>query len=118
MQSHWSDHVAPGRRGQANPGARRPASGLKATRSLEERGGSMPKLQTFAALVAALAMLVLAGAATAAPVTVNLRVEGSTQTLFDGPITTDAKSLTKDNTGSHPCDGTNRTVNPTPGPTM
>jgi hypothetical protein len=78
----------------------------------------MPKLQTLAALVAALAMLVLAGAATAAPVTVNLRVEGSTQTLFDGPITTDAKSLTKDTTGSHTCDGTNRKVNPTPGPTM
>jgi hypothetical protein len=60
----------------------------------------------------------LPSTAAAAPVTVHLRVEGSAQTLFDGPITTDAKSLTKDGTGSHPCDGTNKSVNPTPGPTM
>jgi hypothetical protein len=78
----------------------------------------MPKLHTLAALVAALAMLVLAATATAAPVTVHLRVEGSTQTLFDGPITTDAKSLTKDASGPHPCDGTNLGANPSPGPTM
>jgi hypothetical protein len=68
--------------------------------------------------VAASATLVLTSTAAAAPVTVHLRVEGSTQTLFDGPITTDAKSLTKDATGSHPCDGTNGGVNATPGPTM
>jgi hypothetical protein len=78
----------------------------------------MPKLHTLAALVAAWAILAFAASATAAPVTVNLRVEGSAQTLFEGPITTDAKSLTKDGTGSHPCDGTNANTNPTPGPTM
>jgi hypothetical protein len=59
-----------------------------------------------------------ASVAHAAPVTVNLRVEGSAQTLYEGPVTTDAKSLTKDSTGSHPCDGTNKGANPTPGPTM
>src|SRR3954452_22519702 len=92
------------RSGKARPGesgSQETCLRPQATRSLEERGGSMPKLQTFAALVAAWATLVLAGPAAAAPVTVNLRVEGSTQTLFDGPITTDAKSLTKDTTGSH-----------------
>jgi hypothetical protein len=78
----------------------------------------MPKLQPLAALLAALVTLVFAAYAAAAPVTVNLRVEGSTQTLFEGPIATDAKSLTKDNSGSHPCDGTNGGINPTPGPTM
>ena len=78
----------------------------------------MPKHQILAALVAASTTFVLAASATAAPVTVNLRVEGSTQTLFEGPITTDAKSLTKDGTGSHPCDGTNANTNPAPGPTM
>ncbi|MBX5469629.1 MAG: hypothetical protein IRZ21_06995 [Thermoleophilaceae bacterium] len=62
--------------------------------------------------------LTAAPAAAAAPVTVNLRVEGLTQTIYEGPVTTDAKQLTKDGTGPHPCDGTNGGANPTPGPTM
>ena len=78
----------------------------------------MPKLHSLAATLAALAVLVTAATALAAPVTVNLRVEGSNSTLFEGPITTDAKTLTKDASGSHPCDGTNMGANPTPGPTM
>ena len=78
----------------------------------------MPKLHSLAALLAALAVLVTAPTALAAPVTVNLRVEGSSQTLFEGPVTTDAKTLTKDGSGPHPCDGTNGGANPTPGPTM
>ena len=68
-----------------------------------------------------LLMLVLALApplALAAPATVHLRVEGSSATLFDGSVTTDAKTLTKDPSGSHPCDGTNGGANPTAGPTM
>lgn len=51
--------------------------------------------------------------ALAAPVTVDLRVEGLTQTLFEGPVTTDGHDI-----DGHPCDGTNGGVNPTPGPTM
>jgi hypothetical protein len=78
----------------------------------------MPKLHSLAALLAASAALAAAVPAFAAPVTVNLRVEGSTHTLFEGPVTTDAKTLTKDSSGSHPCDGTNAGKNPTPGPTM
>jgi hypothetical protein len=78
----------------------------------------MPKLHSLAALLAASATLCVAAPAVAAPVTVNLRVEGSTQTLFEGPITTDAKTLNKDASGSHPCDGTNGGAHPQPGATM
>ncbi len=64
------------------------------------------------------ALCVVAPAAFAAPVTVNLRVEGKTATIFEGPVTTDGKTLTKDASGPHACDGTNGGANPTPGPTM
>ena len=45
------------------------------------------------ALALVLAALAAAPAALAAPVTVNLRVEGKTATTFEGPVTTDAKTL-------------------------
>lgn len=64
------------------------------------------------------ALAVLAPAALAAPATVHLRVEGSSATLFDGTVNTDAKALTKDGSGPHPCDGTNGGANPTAGATM
>ena len=76
----------------------------------------MPTLARLAAVTAATTML-CSGPALAAPVTVNLRVEGASQTLYEGWITTDAKTLKKDNSGPHPCDGTNGNVNPTPGAT-
>lgn len=57
-----------------------------------------------------------ASAAQAAPVTVNLRVEGLSQTTFEGPVTTDAKTIQMD--GQHTCDGTNNGASTTPGPTM
>jgi hypothetical protein len=69
-------------------------------------------------LLMMLALAVIAPAALAAPATVHLRVEGSTATLFDGTVTTAAKTLTKDASGPHQCDGTNGGVNPTPGATM
>jgi hypothetical protein len=71
--------------------------------------------------------LVLAGvlalgattSAPAAPVTVNLRIEGATTTLFEGPVTTDVRQVDgHDGTGPHTCDGTNNNANPTPGPTF
>jgi hypothetical protein len=71
-----------------------------------------------AAVAAVVAVAVLPGAAVAAPVTVNVRIEGASSTIFEGPVTTDGKTLTKDATGPHPCDGTNGGANPTPGPTM
>lgn len=76
----------------------------------------MPKLHLFAATLAASAALAAATPALAAPVTVNLRVEGST-TPFEGPVTTDAKTIDHDGSGPQPCDGTNGGYNPSPGAT-
>lgn len=73
----------------------------------------MPKLHSLAALLAASVLLVFAAAAPAAPVTVNLRAEGSTATPFEGPVTTDVKTVR-----GELCDGTNGGKNPSPGPTM
>jgi hypothetical protein len=60
--------------------------------------------------VAAAITLVCAAPALAGPVTVNLRVEGAAGTLYEGPITTDARMITAPDTssppvvGPHPCD--------------
>jgi hypothetical protein len=58
------------------------------------------------AFCAALLVAVLTSAgAQAAPITVNLRVEGSTATLFEGPVTTEAEEISAPSSGgSHPCD--------------
>ena len=61
----------------------------------------------FGTLGVLLAVAALAApAAQAAPVTVNLRVEGSAGTVFEGPVTTDAKMVTTAAGGTHLCDGT------------
>jgi hypothetical protein len=70
----------------------------------------------FAALVA-VAFVLLCTPAWAAPATVQLRVEGASSTIFEGPVTTDGKTIDKGG-GPHPCDGTNGGANPVPGPTM
>jgi len=60
----------------------------------------------------------LSAVAAAAPVTVNLRIEGKTATLFEGPVTTDVRTIdVGDGGGPRTCDGTNGAANPTPGPT-
>jgi hypothetical protein len=61
----------------------------------------------FGGLAAGLALLVAAPGAIAAPVTVDLRIEGPTRTLFEGPVTTDVRTFrfTGDAT-AHRCDGT------------
>jgi|HubBroStandDraft_3_1064219.scaffolds.fasta_scaffold32836_2 hypothetical protein len=58
------------------------------------------------ALCAALCLAVLGSTdAQAAPITVNLRVEGSSGTLYEGPITTEAEEIsTPSSGGSHSCD--------------
>jgi hypothetical protein len=66
---------------------------------------------------AVLVALLVCATAQAAPVTVNLRVEGSSSTIFEAPVTTDGKQIDKGD-GPHPCDGTNGGANPSPGPTM
>ena len=74
--------------------------------------------RTRGALPAAiLALAFAAPVASAAPVSVNLRVEGATQTIFDGPVTTDGHAITTPSSGGpHPCDGTNGGASTTPGP--
>jgi hypothetical protein len=66
----------------------------------------------------ALAVFAIAAPAAAAdPVSVNLRVEGQSQTIFDGPVTTDGHQITTPSAGTHPCDGTNNGAHPSPVPT-
>ncbi len=68
-----------------------------------------------AALLAACA--VAAPVAQAAPASVQLRIEGRSSTIYEGPVTTDGKVASPSAGGNHPCDGTNNGVNPQPGPT-
>jgi hypothetical protein len=70
--------------------------------------------------LAAVIAAVAATPALAAPVTVTLRIEGPTRTLFEGPVTTDVRpfQFTGDPV-SHVCDGTAANMGPsaTPSPT-
>jgi hypothetical protein len=72
-------------------------------------------------LLAGVALLIAAPNALAAPVTVDLRIEGPTRTLFEGPVTTDLRAFqfTGDPV-AHRCDGTaveNHGTSPAPVPT-
>ena len=72
-------------------------------------------------VIGALTALVLAlavSSANAAPVTVDLRIEGSQSTIFEGTVRTDGHAIEQDRSGPQPCDGTNGGANPTPGPTV
>lgn len=70
----------------------------------------------YLAPAAAVLALVACSAASAAPTTVQLRVEGSTRTVFEGPVTTDGKTITKGG-NTAVCDGTINPANGAPGPT-
>ena len=70
----------------------------------------------YLAPAAAVLALLACSAASAAPTTVQLRVEGSTRTVFEGPVTTDGKTITKGG-NTAVCDGTINPANATPGPT-
>jgi hypothetical protein len=65
------------------------------------------KLRSTAGLAGLVLATALAAPAAAAPVTVDLRIEGPTRTLFEGPVTTDVRpfQFTGDPV-SHQCDGT------------
>ncbi len=59
----------------------------------------------FTSCIAALALTIACATASAAPVTVKLRVEGSTNTLFEGEVTTQGETFEGEpGKGSHPCD--------------
>ncbi len=65
-----------------------------------------------------LTLLLSCAPALAAPATLDLRVEGSSQTLYEHAINSDGHNVTTASGGTHKCDGTNGNVNPSPGPTM
>ena len=68
------------------------------------------KLSLTAGMVAGLLSLA-AAPALAAPVTVDLRIEGATRTLFEGPVTTDVRQFPS-NQGAKPCDNGSRRASP------
>ena len=51
------------------------------------------------------------------PTSVNLRIEGSTNTIFEDSVETRGHNVTTVSGGNHHCDGTNNNENPSPGPT-
>jgi len=68
-------------------------------------------------LLAVLSLLSSVSAAPNLPTLVNLRIEGSTSTIFEGPIITRGHNVTTQLGGNHHCDGTNNHANPNAGPT-
>ena len=73
-----------------------------------------PHTLTLSLLIAVLA----ASVAHATPVTVDVRIEGEHQTLFEGPIRTEGHPVeASSETEAHPCDGTNGGKYPSPGAT-
>jgi hypothetical protein len=59
-----------------------------------------------------------AAPAVAAPAVVDVRIEGATRTLFEGPVRTDGHAVrAASDTAAHHCDGTNNGANADPGPT-
>lgn len=57
------------------------------------------------------------GQAAAAPAALDLRIEGATSTIYEGPVTSDGHVVRPASGDDHSCDGTNGGANPAPGPT-
>jgi Bacterial Ig-like domain (group 3) len=74
-------------------------------------------VRLWVATVVAIGAGALAPAAIANPIVVNVRVEGRSQTLFEGPVATYGHPVTSASGGTHQCDGTNNGANPSPGAT-
>jgi len=75
-----------------------------------------------AALIAVFIVFLAAPEAEAAPSEVNVRIEGETETLFEGPILADGHNVrgmtdTKAPAWGRRCNGLNNGAHPTPGPT-
>lgn len=72
----------------------------------------------FVATVAAFIAVACTASASAAPTEVTVRVEGQTETLFEGPVLTDGHDVKgASDSIARRCDGLNNGANPTPGPT-
>lgn len=68
--------------------------------------------------VAFLSSIVAAPMAQAAPTEVNVRIEGRSETLFEGPVLTEGHNVKASSDAEpHRCDGVNNGKHPTPGPT-
>lgn len=81
-------------------------------------------MRTFLATLAVALSIATLGAASAAaaPATVSVRVEGASETLFEGPILTDGRNVraagdTNAPPGGRRCNGLNNGAHATPGPT-
>jgi hypothetical protein len=68
-------------------------------------------------LVAMLALPLSSVLAVNNPIMVNLRIEGSATTIFEGTVVTRGHNVTTASGGNHHCDGTNNNANPLPGAT-
>jgi hypothetical protein len=80
------------------------------------------RIRIAALCVASLLTIALAPVAQAAPTQVNVRIEGRSETLFEGPILTDGHNVRASSDSSAPaggrrCNGLNNGKNPLPGPT-
>jgi hypothetical protein len=83
-----------------------------------ERGGFVP--HRLLALLTGGLLVTCAAPAFAAPASVNVRIEGASSTLFEGRVTTDARTIeTASSGGAHPCNvrdnGTNNGAGPATG---
>jgi hypothetical protein len=83
-------------------------------KSVTLRGGTI----IAGALALAGATATWAPLAAASPTELTVRIEGATQTLFEGPILTDGHKIrAASDSVERPCDGANGGAHPTPGPT-
>src|SRR5689334_21307586 len=81
---------------------------------------------TIVTILVACALACPASVAAAAATKLDVRIEGRTGTLFEGPILTEGHSVHSykgaggseaEDLAEHPCDGTSKGKYPTPGPT-
>src|SRR6188768_1038611 len=112
--SHWPR----GREGAAGK-ARKPGDlpPIETSNALAERGHDMHRYLTvpFAAVVVC---LILASVAAAVPTEVDVRIEGESETLFEGPILTDGHDVKAlSDSEWRRCNGLNNGHNPVAGPT-
>jgi hypothetical protein len=86
----------------------------------------MRRNATIATILVACALAIPAGGAAAATTKLNVRIEGRTGTLFEGPILTEGHAVRSykgaggseaEDLAEHGCDGTNKGQHATPGPT-
>src|SRR3954454_23176512 len=91
-RGHWAGRP-PGKAPRIDPGSQETCLRPPGRSALVERGGSHMKHRISGLAAVTLASALLAPAAGAAPVSVQLRIEGPTRTLFEGPVATDVRTF-------------------------